>query len=82
MPAFDCNYSPILGSLFTTTTTVLFQAACFTITVLIKALLLLSFCPVDWGCVEYTDCTSAEGVPLSLNECPDMTLNYLMVRFQ
>ena len=35
------------------------------------------------GAVEYTDCTSAEGVkPLLPNECPDMTLNNLMVRFQ
>ena len=31
--------------------------------------------------VKYADCISAEGYDLS-DECPDMTLNYLMVRFQ
>ena len=32
--------------------------------------------------VEYTDCTSAEGLDPTFNECPDMTLNNLMVRFE
>ena len=32
------------------------------------------------GTVKYTDCTSAEGLDPS-NECPDMTLNNLIVRF-
>ena len=32
--------------------------------------------------VECTDCTSAEGEDPPSNECPDMTLSILMVRFQ
>ena len=34
------------------------------------------------GAVEYTDCTSAEGVRPPLTSVLDMTLNNLMVRFQ
>ena len=34
------------------------------------------------GAVEYTDCISPEGVRPPPNECPKMTLNNLMVRFQ
>ena len=33
------------------------------------------------GAAEYTDCISAEGLGSS-NECPDMTLNNLMVKLQ
>ena len=33
------------------------------------------------GVAEYTDCISAEGYDLP-NECPDMTLNNLMVKLQ
>ena len=34
------------------------------------------------GAVEYTDYTSVEAYPPKKDECPDMTLNNLMLKFQ